>query len=331
MDMSSSTMQPSGPAIGQPIGVLRFQDGSALVDEVTMTATGMSLPPAGSQYEVWLIEENGEQRRSIGTLPLDDKGNGTISFVDPQGRNLLASYNKMEITVEPKPDPSPNPTSTVAFSVTLPTEGLMHVRHLLVSFAGTPGKIGLLDGLVKDASLIDNSAQQMLAAYKSGDDKTTRQEAEAILNILVGNQNDDYKDWNGDGSVNDPSDGFGMLLNGDNTGYIQGTYSHADYSVTAPDATDNMKLHGGHVKIAAQNVADWSPQLRDLMKQVLTSPPGTDSGPSIRQAVVLSDNILKGTDLNGNEKIEPIPGEGGAETAYQHAYYMADIVIILKK
>jgi hypothetical protein len=215
--------------------------------------------------------------------------------------------------------------------VTLPPKGLIHVRHLLVSFPGAPGKIGLLDGLIKDASLIDNSSQQMLSAYKSDDDKSTRQEAEAILNILVGNQSDDYKDWDGDGSINDPGDGYGMLLNGDNSGYIQASYSHADYALTAPDATDNMKLHGEHVKIAAQNVADWSPQLRDLMKQVLTSPPGTDSGPSIRQAVVLSDNMLIGTDLNGNEKIEPIPGEGGAETAYQHAYYMADIVVIKKK
>jgi serine/threonine protein kinase len=331
MDMSSSSVQASVGSAGQTVGLLRFQDGSALVDEVTMTATGMPLPPVNSQYEVWLIEENGEQRRSIGELPLDAKGNGTISFVDPEGRNLLGSYNKIEITVEPKPDPSPNPTSTVAFSVTLPAEGLMHVRHLLVSFSGAPNKIGLADGLLKDASLIDNSAQQMLTDYKSGDDKSTRNEAEAILNLLVGKQSPDYKDWNGDGRINDPGDGYGMLLNGDNTGYIQGTYSHADYAASAPDATPNMKLHGEHVKICAQNIADWSPQLRDLMKQILTAPPGTDEGPAVRHAVALSDNILKGTDLNGNEIVEPIPGEGGAQTAYEHAYYMADIVITLKK
>ena len=31
---------------------------------------------------------------------------------------------------------------------------------------------------------------------------------------------------------------------------------------------------------------------------------------------------------NGNEIIEPIAGEGGALTAYQHAYYMADMPIL---
>ena len=33
-------------------------------------------------------------------------------------------------------------------------------------------------------------------------------------------------------------------------------------------------------------------------------------------------------DMNGDEKIEPISGEGGTLTAYEHAYYMADMVIV---
>jgi hypothetical protein len=33
-------------------------------------------------------------------------------------------------------------------------------------------------------------------------------------------------------------------------------------------------------------------------------------------------------DVNGNEKIEPISGEGGAVTAYDHSYYMADMLIL---
>jgi serine/threonine protein kinase len=321
-----STQAPAADAPTQ-IGILRFQDGAALVDEVTMTALNMPLPPEGNQYEVWLIEESGEQRRSIGVLPLDQNGKGTVSFVDPQGRNLLALYNKIEITVEPKPDPSPNPTTQVAYSAFLPPDGLKHVRHLLVSFSGAPNGTALVDGLLRDATLVDDSAQKMLAAYQAKDEATTRQQAEAILNVIVGSQSEDHRDWDGDGQITDPGDGYGTLLNGDNAGYIQGTLSHAGYAATADDATDNMKVHGEHVQICAQNLSEWTPQLLDLMKQVLTAPAGTDSGQSIRQAVALADDILKGTDLNGNEKIEPIPGEGGAQTAYQHAFYMADMTV----
>ena len=44
--------------------------------------------------------------------------------------------------------------------------------------------------------------------------------------------------------------------------------------------------------------------------------------------VVLANQIRSGVDINGDEVIEPIPGEGGAITAYEHSYYMADILIM---
>jgi len=37
-----------------------------------------------------------------------------------------------------------------------------------------------------------------------------------------------------------------------------------------------------------------------------------------------------GIDINGNENVEPISGEGGTITAYEHAYYMADMVIFAR-
>jgi len=39
----------------------------------------------------------------------------------------------------------------------------------------------------------------------------------------------------------------------------------------------------------------------------------------VRSASTLANQILNGIDINGNEAIDPIPGEGGAITAYQHA------------
>ena len=130
--------------------------------------------------------------------------------------------------------------------------------------------------------------------------------------------------------MQDGGDGFGLLLNGENEGYIEGAFDHADYAATAPDATQNMIVHGEHVKACAQNMEQWAPQLRDLLKQILTQDAGPEMEASVRQAAALADEMLEGTDLNGNEQVEPIPGEGGARTAYQHAYYMADITLIAR-
>jgi hypothetical protein len=199
---------------------------------------------------------------------------------------------------------------------------------LLVAFPSTPSTIGLVNGLLKTTGLLDGLARDMLSANENGDPAAVRRGAESMLNLLVGGQSEDHRDWDNDGSVLDPSDGFGLLLNGDSPGYIEGAFDHASYAAEAADATQNMIVHGTHVEVCTQNMEQWAPQLRDLLKQILQGEMGPDMEPIIRQAAALADEMLEGTDLNGNEQVEPIPGEGGARTAYQHAYYMADITIL---
>ena len=315
------------PAI-KSVGLLRFQDGTAHADQVTITTSGMALPPKGSQYQAWLIEDDDEQRLSIGVIKFDQNNNGSLTFVDPQGRNLISIYHALEITIEPDPDNSPNPTTNIAFSVTEPNGGYVHVRHLLFSFSGTPNKIGFIRGLDTDTILLNGLANDMLTAFQAGDKKGVRVQAENMLNAIVGVQSPEYKDWNGDGKIDDTSDGYGMLLNGNNLGYIQGTFTHANLSITAGDASQNMLVHGEHVKIVMTNLNEWTPQLHDLLVSILNSPNDADMEGMLRQAVALAGKIRNGIDINGNEKIEPIPGEGGAVTAYQHSYYMADMSIV---
>jgi hypothetical protein len=129
--------------------------------------------------------------------------------------------------------------------------------------------------------------------------------------------------------VDDPGDGYGLLLNGENLGYIQGSFTHADLALQAPDATEKMHTHGEHVKICATNMSEWTPELRDQLTTILRTPlDSPDLEGMIRKAVALADKIRNGIDVDGDEKVEPIPGEGGAVTAYEHAYYMADMVIV---
>jgi len=326
-----STAEPSViPQTGEEaaVGLLRFQDGTAPADQVTISTANMELPPEGSQYEAWLIQDDGEQRISLGVINFDQQNRGSLAFVDGQGQNLLGKYITLEITTEPNPDPSPNSSNEVAFSVSLPPEGFTHVRHLLFSFSATPQKIGFIRGLDSDTILLNESAQQMLASFEAADDADIGSQAERMLNVIVGSQTEDHKDWNADGKLDDPGDGYGLLLNGENLGYIQGIHTHANLSLTSPDATQNMLIHGEHVKICADNISEWTPQLRDQLIAILESPfDSPELEGMIREAVALANRIRNGIDINGDEKIEPISGEGGAITAYEHAYYMADMLI----
>ena len=309
------------------VALFRFLDGTAPADQITLTTVDMPLPAEGSQYEAWLIEEDNEQRRSIGLITFDETGKGSLKFVDSMGRNLLGLYHGVEITIEPDPDSSPNPSNNIAYFMSLPPGGLAHIRHLISGFSGAPNGSALAQGLKTDATLLNQTAQTMLVSFEAGKEADVRLQAERMINVIVGDQSPDHKDWNDDGIVDDISDGYGLLLNGENAGYIQGVYTHADLAATAADATQNMINHGDHVKISATNVADWSPQLRDQLTIILNASFGPEMEAAVRQAVVLANQILNGIDTNGNERVEPIPGEGGALTAYSHAFYMADMTI----
>ena len=320
----SSGVVPSN--VTEPVGLLRFQDGTAPADQVTISTSSMPLPPEGNQYEAWLIQDDGEQRIPIGTIAFDAENKGTLSFVDSGGRNLIGLYNALEITIEAN-DGNPNSSNNIAFSVQLPESGLTHVRHLLFSFGATPNQIGFIRGLDADTKLLVDLSAQMLTSFEAGNEGDVLLQAERMLSLVVGNKSTDYKDWNFNGVVDDPGDGYGLLLNEDQLGYIQGTYTHADLALTSPDATQNMLTHGGHVKDCALNIGDWTAQLRTQLIAILENPSNPDRESIIRQAVATANQIRTGLDVDGNENIEPIPGEGGALTAYEHSYYMADMLI----
>ncbi len=325
------TQEENSQAIIPPeiksFGLFRFQDGSAQADKVTFSSRNLPLPPDGNQYEAWLLEDDNEHRISMGVIQFDPDNVASLTFVDNGGQNLITLYHGVEITVEPNPDNSPNPSNQIAFSAFLPPNGFMHVRHLLSAFSSTPNQTPFIRGLKTDTTLLNNLSQDMLTALEAGDGVIMRLKAEQMLNIILGNQSSDYKDWNGNTNIDDPSDGYGLLLNGDSGGYIQGAFTHANLSLTSSDATDNMLTHGEHVKIAATNISEWTPQLRDQLIAALAATSLTDAEGPVRQAVVLANQIDNGVDVNGNENIEPIPGEGGAMTAYDHSYYMADILL----
>ncbi|HET6312683.1 MAG TPA: anti-sigma factor, partial [Chloroflexia bacterium] len=319
---------PSGPdALSSPVpedtdaflGLIRFHDGSNALDEVSFNIEKIEdfpAPPAGKQYQVWLLGAGGERRRSLGILKLEGEGSGNLEMTDEEGANLLKLYDAFEITLEPDPDSSPElPSSDVAFSGALPSEAYMHMKHVLVETEETPEQVGSTLGLLREADLVLTIAKEMVKAQESGDLERMRLDAEGLLNLIEGEGGANFGDVNQDGRVTTFGDGFGLLLNGDRLGYIQLVIAHTTNTVRAPDATNNIKIHADHTIVSAQNLGDWVGELRTLTLNIAKSTSVEEAAGDVRKASALADRILNGHDLNGNEQVEPIKGEGGAKTA----------------
>jgi serine/threonine protein kinase len=309
-----------------PLGRASFSDFNDVMDRMILDVINIPLPEPGTRYEAWLIGP--ETRRSIGIIQFEPSGQGRLTFLDSQSRNIYGLFSALEITAEPDPDPNPNPSGQILYSSMLPAQASEHVRHLLSTFDGAPNKTALIQGLWYTSDGIATSAKEMQEAYKAGDEALMRKKAEEIINQIVGSQSpDQFQDWDGDGAIDNPGDGFGLLANGEQLGYIQAVTSHADFAARAPDSTLNIRTHAGHVEICSQNIEQWAVELLQVSLQIKDMPFDSQMETSVNKAFELAKFLVSGHDSNGNELIEAVPGEGGADTAYEHAYYMADMLI----
>jgi hypothetical protein len=262
---------------------------------------------------------------SLGFLTLDANGRGELKFVDEQGLDLIASYSGVELTIEPNPDTDPKSSGLVAYSFFHAKEGLAHLRNILAAYPNSPDQTAIIQGLYTDYGTIDEFAKEMQKAAANGNTDRVRLNAEAILNIMVGSQSPNRKDWNTDGQVDDPSDGFGLLLNGQNLGYLQAAYIEADTAVKSAGASEQMVTSGEGLKNSVQNLAQWTTQMQELLIAILASPAPADLDQKVSQAADLADRMLKGVDADEDGLVEPILNEGGAQVAYEQAYRMADM------
>ena len=97
--------------------------------------------------------------------------------------------------------------------------------------------------------------------------------AEHLVNIIEGNKGADFGDLNKDGKVTNPGDGYGLLQGGEQFGYLLGSKDHAELAATANDATDDIKLHAGHVGVTVDNVTGWVTPIRDDSLAILKVTP----------------------------------------------------------
>ena len=317
----------------QPVGQVSYLDFNYVLDKATITLSGLPAPKPGSHYEAWYLAEGGEIRRNIGSISMDDSGEGQLAFIDPDQENILKSFDQLEVTLESDNDPEPKePSGDVVASSVFPPLALVHVRHVLVSYHGAPNAEALIQGLWYTADEIDNSVIALNQAFKDNNEEIFRLKIEEIINQLVGSANaDKYRDWNEDGIIADPSDGFGLLANGDDNalGYIPTTISHVQFAAEAADATNNIQLHSSHTIVCIENMRGWSEQVLEKALQLQEMPFDSNMEPLVTEMLVLSNQVLFGVDTNGDELIEPIVGEGGGNTAYEHAYYMAEMPLFL--
>ncbi|MFN8501171.1 cupredoxin domain-containing protein [Kouleothrix sp.] len=317
---AAPTAAPTAATAAQGGGALAWRDQVLRNDEVIVSVSGLAAPPSGQVYAAWLGGKDASLPLGPLTLSSDP---ATLTFVSPNNENLLGTYSQVYITQAAEAEATTN-NKTVVLAAALPEKALVHIRHVLFSIGNTPNKIGFALGLRQETDELQRHAQFLNDSFKAGDFRLVKVHAEHIANIIEGSE---AHDVNGDGKIQNPGDGFGLLQNGTQDGYIKGMVDHAKLAAEAPDATDAIKLHAGHVQIAGENTRVRVQDIHDRADKIAQAGGIADTQQDVLKILALAQQTIQGLDVNQDEQIGPVPGEGGVLTAYQHAQLMAGLAL----
>ena len=332
-----ATPVPVDPNV--PVGRVRFDDTNFYVDNAEIGLGSADQPEAGMHYEAWFVSDDGEIVRNLGEIEYSATGSGRLVINDPDAENFLAFFDEVMITLEQDDVQITEPTGEIMYSSVLPPQSLVHIRHVLVSYDELPNQGPLMqdfwwynafyvDRSINGDEFDDDYNVGIVQAYENGDEATLRKRMEEVINSIVGDQSDLFQDYNEDGILDYPGDGYGSLPNGERLGYIQEIILHSKYAADAADSTPNIRRYGEDVQICTQNVNGWTEQLLEQALLLSETPMGPEMEPIINEMSSLGNKILAGEDANENGQMdEAIAGECGAGAAYDYAYFMADMLI----
>jgi plastocyanin len=301
------------PAV-QRAGLLRFRDGnSARSNSFQLLMDGLAAPPAGFHYELWLTDEDHN------VLNLGEFAAGSEVRFDGSARgNLLSRYSGAFISLEQDEKDSAEIGSN-AFSGVIPAVALVYIRRLVFEFPENPDGKAFLFGAEEQVLLASEHAGFLQKALVAGKLAEAQRHAEHVVNTLEGEGGERFGDLDGDDLAQNPGDGVGVL------GYLEGAKQQAQLGVNAPDATAEVKLHGGHVMLCSRNAQVWLEEAVTEAIRIIASDTAEEALPASAKLNTLTGMILNGQDIDGDGAAAPVENEGGILTAYEHAQNMGSV------
>lgn len=297
-------------------GTATVSDDKAATDKIAVAMSGVSAPAPGTAYEGWVVSDNDSVKTSTGILRVSSGGVVNASYTSPTGENLFGRYNKFVVTVEPSPDRDPAPSGVIAYKDELPSGVILHIRHLLSKWDSAPNQTGLAVGTRSQSWLVRTHAGFLIAEARAGNLAGVKSHAEHLVNMIEGAKGPHYGDVNKNGRVENPGDGYGLLV------YAELASVHAGLAAASPGASATTKLHSTHVIASTESIRAWTPRIRDIALQIAVASSVNEAIPFVDELDLLGNATYSGVDANGNGRIELIKGEAGAEITYVHSQLM---------
>lgn len=285
--LAASAVAPPTPALAQELSnVATLSDGQAALDVLSLQVTDLPPAPDGGRYRVWLLSQDLGLAQLAGDLVADESGAASVTWEEPLTQNLLRAYSQVLVTLETSEAPDALPGPAVVLAGQVDPGALVSARRLLARWPDSRYGIGSMLGLRGLSGLTQLHASLLLEAAQQGDLAAVQRKAEQLVNLVTGQGGSNFGDLNGDGLVEDPGDGVGLL------GYALGAREQAGaaWIAAVDDVVAGDALALDSLLVA---VADRAGALRDDGLRLLATQ-------DVAEAQQLAQNIaLAVQDLNG--------------------------------
>lgn len=343
----ASTAQAPIATPQQPVGFLRFSDGAPLTttatadagygdygsdsysssnDSTTAAPDGpvpasrftlelnhLPLPPAGSQYVVWLGNDEGEEH-ALGALPLS----ASVVLTGATNENLLLDYNRVVITSEPIGDLPASRSEQIRFSGEHTTAFMTPFRAAL--FVSEPYQTGLLSGARRQMTIAIAHSGFLEDALDDNLDEA-RRHAEHIINVIEGETGKHFGDLDGDGMAQDPGDGFGVRP------YLAAAREAMAQATAAMTATADSRFFAERYLAANDHTLVLLEKAYEKTLQIFAADSADEARPFAIELRVLLDAALNGEDVDGNGVVDPLADEGGILVLYEAGLLLGEFAI----
>ncbi len=306
---------------GQVMFFSNQSDPAVQTNALNITIQNLADPPAGNNYDAWIINDQTEVVTGLGKLI--EKGHVWSLTYQGTNSNLLNIGGTLEVTQEQGAVNAP--TGKAILVGTFPVKAFQHIQHLLVSYPATPGKVGLLIGTLQQTHVLDIQAALLQNLASSQNTVAIECITQSMLDIIAGTHGVHYQPLSAtctQQNVTVSGDGFGLLGKG---GYLADAAEHASLALAQPDATVVMRQHAVLMDIALTNITGWMTTIEQDVLHLHTNPTNLSS---IQEIATLADDSYHGVDTNGDGQIDPVVGEAGAITAYQQGQLMASLTLV---
>lgn len=324
---------PSPVSTVPSFGSAAYSTDQSLGDTVDVQLRGLTPPPSGTSYRVWLYNTANDRALRLGTLRLDALGNGQLSYTGSVVLPIV--YNALLVTQETADTDAP--TGKVAYSGSVPIDLMRALREILIAspdsipdgttpeatseeYATTPSAdsstgSSLLAGVLEEANIASRHAGLAAEATTAGSLHT---HAEHTINILNGTQ----VDYNNNGRGENPGRGYGIAY------FTDRIQSKLDTAANAPEADRLIQSQVELIRVCIVNASHWRDQVVALETQMLTADDLAAVHPQLVDATELADAIISGVDLNRNGQVEPFEGECGLQQIETFGISVGNIAIV---